>query len=104
MDRETLGKFVDELIKKQPLDVANVDELNARREAAIKELDDRVATAIFSQFSQEMNVEFNQLLDRNAEPTEYDQLFERNGINIDQIITDTLQKFAQDFLKGAQNE
>ena len=56
IDRETLGRFVDELIKKKPLAVGNPEELNALREESIKALDDRIAMAIFGGLNEDVSV------------------------------------------------
>ena len=106
IDRETLSKFVDELIKNKALPVSTTEELNAKREELIKSLDRQIGTAIFGQFTDEQNDEFNQLLDQDEEITEstYQDFFDKTGINVEETITATMKKFAQDFLKGDQNE
>ena len=70
IDRETLGQFVDELIKKKPLPTENPEEINTLREKSITALDDKIGTAIFSQFTQEQNIEFNRMLNLEEEPSE----------------------------------
>ena len=45
--RETLGRFIDELFKKKPLQVDNPEELNKLREAKMREVDDDITEALF---------------------------------------------------------
>ena len=101
IDRETLGRFVDELIKKKPLAVNNPEELNALREKSIKELDDKIALAIFGSLNEQQNEELNQLLDRpNTSETEFQQFFEKNGLNVEEAVTNTVRVFGREFLGG----
>lgn len=102
INRETLGKFIDELIKQNPLDIADVDELNRIRESAIAKLDEAIGLAIFSQFTQAQNAEYNQLLDRDATEDDYQEFFQRSGIDVDRTIAEATQKFANEFI-GGQN-
>lgn len=104
IDRETLGKFVDELIKNKALSVSSADELNNLREQAINDLDDQIANAVFGKFTKEQNAEFNQLLDNDATTEEdYENFFNGIGFNLDEIISDAMKQFATDFLKGGEN-
>lgn len=103
IDRETLGKFVDELFKNKTLPVDNVEELNAQREAAIKALDEKIGVSIFSKLTQEQNAELNQLLDQdNTTAEDYAAFFNRIGLDVEQITKDAAEEFARDFL-GGQN-
>ena len=101
IDRETLGRFVDELIKKKPLAVNNPEELNNFREKSIKELDDRIALAIFGNLNDQQNAELNQLLDRpDTSETEFQQFFEKNNLNVEEAVTNTVRMFGREFLGG----
>lgn len=103
IDRETLGKFVDELIKKKALPVNTPEELNALREQSISALDDKIGTAIFSKLTRPQYDELNQLLDDNQSTEEtFAAFFNRANINVEQTITDTIQSFGTEFL-GGQN-
>lgn len=103
VDRETLGGFVDELIKQKPLAVNNPEELNQLRESAIKSLDDRIATAVFGQFTEEQNDAYHQLLNRTeATEEDFQKFFDENGINVEKTIADTAEAFGTEFL-GGQN-
>lgn len=104
IDRETLGKFVDELIKNKALPVATTEDLNDLREQTIRELDDQIANAVFGKFTNEQNEEFNRLLDDdNTTEEDFGNFFANIGFDLDQIISSTMKQFATDFLKGGQN-
>ena len=75
IDRETLGQFVDELMKKKPLPANTAEELNTLREQTIKSLDDKIGMAIFGSLTTPQLEEFNQILDRNEESPEIFQNF-----------------------------
>ena len=104
MDRKTLGKFVDSLIKKKPLPANSPEELNVLREKAIEELDNKITIAIFSKFTKEQNEELNQLLDRpDTSEDEFRHFFDRSGINFEDVITNTIRNFGREFLLGGSN-
>ena len=102
-DRETLGQFVDELMKKKSLPANTPEELSALREEAIKSLDDQIGRAIFGSLNRGQLAEFNQLLDRDEEsPEAFQNFFQSAGVDLEKIIADTMQKFSAEFL-GEQN-
>ena len=104
IDRETLGKFVDELIKNKALPVATAEGLSNLREQAITDLDDKIADAVFGKFTKEQNEEFNRLLDNDATTeADYEKFFSSIGLDVDQIISDTMKQFATEFLEGGEN-
>lgn len=104
MDRQTLGQFIDELIKKKALPVDDTAELEALREKEMKALDDKVIDAIFGRLSDEQDAELNQLLDKGEEsPEAFEEFFQNAGIDVEEIISQTMQDFAADFL-GGENE
>ena len=101
LDRETLGKFVDELIKKKALPVDNAEELEQLREKSMKELDDKISKAIFSGLSDEQKEELEQMFDRDEQdPEAFNKFFKREGIDIEKIMSDTMQEFGTEFLGG----
>ncbi len=104
IDRETLGQFIDELIKQQPLPVNTAEELNDLREKSITALDDKIGTAVFSRLSKEQNAELSQMFDRDEEPSEdeYKDFFIRCGIDLEQTVTKAMQDYKTEFL-GGQN-
>ncbi len=104
IDRETLSKFIDELIKKKPLPVDSTEELNTLRENSIKALDKKIGMAIFTSLSDEQLDEYNAMLDQNEEsPEVFDSFFEKAGLDLEQIITKAAEDYAKEFL-GGQNE
>lgn len=104
LDRETLSKFIDELIKKKPLPVNSEEELNTLREESIKALDKKVGLAIFNSLSDEQLDEYNAMLDREEESAEvFDQFFDKAGLDLEKIISKAAEDYAKEFL-GGQNE
>lgn len=105
LDRETLGQFVDALMKKRPLPVDNADELSEFRETQMKKLDDRISQAIFGGLDQRQSDELSQLLDRESDdPEVFRNFFQKEDINVEDIIANAAQSFSAEFLAGGQNE
>ena len=101
MDREILGKIVDELIKKKALPVETAEELNDLREKSIKELDDEISTAIFGSLDEKQSEELGQLLDRDEINSDaYANFFKEAGLNVEEIIAKTMQSYSEKFLGG----
>ncbi len=104
IDRETLGKFVDDLIKLKPVPVNTPEELNTWREQQIKTLDDCIAKAIFGGLSDEQLVELNQILDRNEEsPEVFQQFFDNAGLDLAKTMENVMRSFRSEYL-GGENE
>ena len=104
LDRQTLGQFVDELIKRKALPVDNAAELEELREREMKALDDKVFDAVFGRLNDEQAKELNQLLDNEEESQDvFADFFQNAGIDLEKIIEQTMQDFATDFL-GGENE
>ena len=100
-DREALGKFIDELIKRKPVPVNSTEELSTWREAQIKLLDDRIAEAIFSKLSEDQLIALNQILDRGEEsPEVFQQFFQNAHLDLAKIIEDTIQAYSLEYFKG----
>ena len=105
IDRETLGQFVDELMRRRPLPANTPEELNSLREQNIKALDDEIAVAIFGSLNKAQLQEFNQILDRNEEnPEVFQNFFQNAGMNLEEIITDTMKRFSMEFLGGSNEQ
>ncbi len=103
IDRETLGGFIDELIKKKPFPVNTAEELTNYREGQIKALNDRIGLAIFGRLTKSQNQEINDLIDRgeiNSDTLE--AFFKRHKIDVDGILKETMENFGKELL-GVQN-
>lgn len=104
LDRETLGQFVDELIKKRPLPVDNAEEINNYREEQMKALDDHITNALFGQMNEEQATALSQLLDQEKEnPDVFKNFFTEQNINVEQIVADAANSFSANYLAGGQN-
>ena len=101
IDRETLGKFVDGLIKQKALAVNSPEELNKLREAGIRELDDEIGVAIFSQLTKEQAEEYDKLLDSDEEnPDVFREFFANAGIDVEEAMSEAMKAFGVRFLGG----
>lgn len=101
IDKQELGKFVDSLIEQKPSLASGAEEINEIREKAIKDLDDRIGMAIFGKFTKEQNEEFNQILDDvNSGPEAIAEFFNRIGLDVKSITSETAEQFGKEFLGG----
>lgn len=100
IDRETLGKFIDQLIiQKHPNQ--SPSSLEGLRESSIKKLDDQISTTVFEKLDGAQLDEINTLLDKEeSTPTTFQVFFKNAGINIEQVVIDAMTKFSQEFLGG----
>ena len=100
---DVLGEIVDEIIKNTTLSADSAEELNNIRKTAIKDLDNRIATAVFGRLTDEQAQEYHQLLDRDdATEQDFADFFEKHQIDVQQIMTDEMEAFAKEFI-GGQN-
>ena len=98
VDRETLGQFADALITQK---YQNQPVAESFREDLIKEIDDKISTAIFGSLSTERLDEINTLFDRNEDdPRVFQEFFQNSGIDLQQIITNVMNNFKTSFLGG----
>ena len=103
IERETLEKFVDELIKKRTLPVENAGEIGGLREKLIAELDDAISMAVFGSLDKSQLAAVNQLLDdKNTSEEAFRGFFERAGVNVDEVIANAMKSFGEKYL-GGQN-
>ena len=104
LDRETLEKFVDELMKKRPLPVDNAEELSKYKEEQMKALDDYITKSLFNSLTESQASELDQLLDNEQEdPGVFQSFFQNNSIDVERTITDAVESFGKKFLEGGQN-
>lgn len=98
IERDTLGKIVDELIaKKFPNRPSS--GLETFREDNIKKLDDQIGTAIFGQLSRAQLAKVNEMFDRDEDdPSAFEIFFKNAGIDLEQTVSDAVVKFSQEFL------
>ncbi len=102
VERETLAKLVDTLLA-QKFPGQPAESFSSLREESIKQLDDRISKAVFGSLSSSQLEELNAMLDRGEnDPVAFQDFFKNSGVDIESIIADAMQKFAQEFL-GGQN-
>ncbi|MBQ3353345.1 hypothetical protein IJG89_03340 [Candidatus Saccharibacteria bacterium] len=101
IDRKFLAEFVDNLIKQKPTATDNDNDIDAIREKAIRELDDKIGMAIFGKFTKEQNEEYNRILDDdNLGSDAIASFFDKIGLNPSEIVTQTMEEYGKDFLGG----
>lgn len=101
LDYETLGGFVDGLMKTKPMPAQSAEELNILREQNIKKLDDKVTNAIFDSLNDEQIQQMNELLDRNdSTPDTFASFFANAGVDIENVLVNAVQEFKTEFLGG----
>ena len=106
IDRETLGKFVDELIKKKALPVNSPEELEEIREDAISRLDRKIGIAIFCSLTKDQYAQFEELSDdENSTYETFEAFFKDSGVDFEKVIIDAAKEFGEEFLAtaGGQN-
>ncbi len=101
LDYETLGGFVDELMKSKPIPAQDTKELNVLREQNIKKLDDKITNAVFGSLNDDQLRQINELLDKDdSTPDTYTNFFTNAGINLENIIATAMQDFKTELLGG----
>ena len=104
LDRDTLGKVIDELMKKRTLPVDSAEELNNYREEQMHALDDYVSRSLIGSLNQGQANKLSELLDREDDnPDVFRDFFETQGVDVEQIITNAFESFSKEFLAGGQN-
>ena len=105
LDRDTLGKVVDELIKKHPLSVDKAEELPKYKEEQMRALDNHVAKTLIGSLNQEQAASLSELLDQETEnPDVFRSFFDNQGIDVEQIILKAFNSFEKEYLMGGENE
>ena len=100
VDGETLGQFVDALIKikyqNQPVSDTAV------RENAIRTLDSRISDSIFNNLDSLQLAELSRLLDdEGSTESTFQDFFSKANIDLEQKVTDVFANFKTEFLVGA---
>ena len=104
LDRDTLGKVIDELMKQRALPIDSTEELNKYREEQMHALDDYVAESLIGGLSETQSASLDELLDRETEnPDAFRDFFKEEGLDVDQIVSSAFESFSNNYLKGGQN-
>ena len=90
--RETIGKFIDQLIAKKYVNQFP-DSLKELREENIKKLDNQVSEAIFSSLDDDQLDEISAMFDREEnDPTAFQIFFKNADVNLEQKLLKNLAK------------
>ena len=101
IDKETLEKFVDELIKQRPVPVDRAEDLMGWKEKVIEEVDDRIGVAIFRKLNGEQLAEAERMLDdRSVDEGQFRDFFKNANVDVEKTITEVMQGYAEEFLGG----
>ena len=104
IDRDTLEKFIDELLKEKPKTTNNVEEQNMVKEKMMQTLDDRINKAMLKSLNDEQLEELEQMLDRGDEsPEAYSALYKNAGVDLESLISKEMESFGEEYL-GGKNE
>ncbi|MDO4527012.1 MAG: DUF5663 domain-containing protein [Candidatus Saccharibacteria bacterium] len=103
VDQNVLGQMVDALIsEKYPGDPA--EKYKNLRAEAIKALDHQILKSILGSLTKEQGSELSKLLDKkDSDPATFANFFEKNHVNLEEVMARTMLKFKADFLKGGSN-
>lgn len=99
IDQQTLEKFVEPIIAQKYPDISG-SELASLREESIQKLDDSIGNSIFGSMTEPQLAEFSSILDKDDDPEVLCDFFDRTNINLEEKITEALEKFKADFLGG----
>ena len=66
----------------------------------VEDLDKQISLALIDCLSDAQYKEFNDLLDRD-EPIDYGKFFKNCGIDVQQVIRTTMDKYGDEFMKNA---
>ena len=102
VDRDVLARFVDTIfgasLAAAQQTSGNINDIDSKREDAIQALDETIGMAVFSQFTEAQNAQFNALLDsERTTDVDYDRFFRTAGIDVEKTIAEAMQQFAIDY-------
>lgn len=100
VERENLAKMADSLIA-QKYPGQPKEELGDLREKTIDQLDETISNTIIGSLNKEQFEELEAMLAKPETSTDdLKGLFEKNGINLDEKVTNAMKEFSQKFLGG----
>lgn len=105
IDRDTLSDAVDKIVKagiEKNLGAfagKNEDEMLALKEEAMRKLDDKICHAVFATLNGEQLDEIEEIMN-NRDDVEgvYDEFFDKNNIDLGNIINVEVLNFSKEFL------
>ena len=100
IDRDTLEQVVDPLIAQKYPNQSD-EAVKDIRDEQIRKLDDAILDALYGNLDEAQSAEVEALFDREEEnPDAFQAFFEKAGIDVEQVMKDTIEKFSQEFLGG----
>ena len=102
IDRDTLEQVVNPLIAQKYPNQSD-EAVKDIRDEQIRKLDDAILDALYGNLDEAQSAEVEALFDHEEEnPDAFKAFFEKAGIDVEQVMKDTIEKFSQEFL-GGQN-
>lgn len=103
IDEAVLGEAAEALIReKYPGD--SLEKHADQKTDLMEKLDYQISKAIIGSLTSEQGEELSKVLDDTTNPDGFDGFFKKHNIDLQKVITDTIVKFKNDFLKGGKNE
>ena len=104
VDEAVLGEIVDALLKEKYPDQPVEDHASIKKDL-IKKLDHQILKAVVSSLTPEQGKELDQLLEKDSsDPVAFENFFKERNIDLEKIVTDVMESFKNDFMKGDKNE
>lgn len=101
INKETLSKFIDELIKRYPIPIDDATKLKEFRDEQMRALDDHITNTLFGSLDEAQLNDLELLLNQEFEnPDVFRKFFLDNNINVEQIIIDSVKSFNELYAKG----
>lgn len=101
INKETLSRFIDELIRRHPIPIDNAEKLKEFRDEQMRALDDHIINTLFGNLDDAQLNSLDQLLNQEFEnPDVFRKFFLDNNINVEQIIIDSVKSFNELYAKG----
>lgn len=103
IDPAVLEKIIDNLISEKYPDQP-VNNYNDIKKEAMLALDHQIMRDVLGNLTKEQGQELSALLDKNdSDPEAFNEFFASRGINLEEILRNTMVKFKKDFLEGGKN-
>ena len=102
VDKEILEQFADHLISEKYPDQSASSHANTKEEI-MKSLDHQILKNIIGSLTREQGAKLNVLLEKSESPAVFKTFFDKNNIDLEKNIENTMVEFRNNFLKGDDN-
>ena len=100
LDRETLERFADDIIRQHPSSSSKApEEIQSLREELITELDQKISNSIFDKLDDVHLQKFDAMLDKKeTSKRDFKRFFKSAGINLNRVMFDAVIQVGKDYL------